>query len=102
MSSLTWTARWFPMPLSALSTPVVTEYGLPLCHRMSGAICQSPNTASRALFENAGESHTTDVLTTWRRSESDAEEARSAFFGWVMVGPVSSVVAGSLMHLDSV
>ena len=33
MSSSTCTAFWFPVPDSALSTPVVTENGLPLCHR---------------------------------------------------------------------
>ena len=34
-----------PCPTSALSTPVVTEKRLPLCHRTSGAICQSPKSA---------------------------------------------------------
>ena len=49
---------------SALSTPVVTLYGLPLCHRTSGATCQSPNTASTTPFENGGVSQTTETLTT--------------------------------------
>ena len=52
------------MPVSALSTPVVTVERLPLCHRTSGEICQSLNARAQDAVRNSGVRTTAERLTT--------------------------------------
>ena len=84
-------------------TPVVTVERLPDCHRTIGENCQSLKIAPSAPLSNSG------VATTSRQVD-DVPAIRRAVRssrgpGWsdsTIVGPVISVVAGSLMHFDSV
>src|SRR5436190_7813276 len=72
-SSRIWTARWPPMPVSALSTPVVTLDRLPLCHRTIGENCQSLRIAPATPWPTWPTPATTEMLTTCRRSDEQYE-----------------------------
>ena len=53
MFSRTCTARWPPMPVNALSTPVVTLDRPPDCHRTIGENCHSLRIQRAVALENA-------------------------------------------------
>ncbi len=62
-----------PMPVSALSAPVVIELYVPVLFEMIDENCHPPTTASMKRLENLGVLATNEMFTTWRTSESQLE-----------------------------
>src|SRR5579864_2009557 len=101
-SESTWFGRWLPIPDSALSTPVTTVAKLPDWYRTMVDNCHPPAIMLSPLLLKRGEFATKEIFIMYRRSEEQLPRSCARFAGLIYVGPVSSVVSGSLMQCDHV
>jgi hypothetical protein len=90
-------ARCPPVPVRALSTPLLTVMGGPLCSEAMAFRLQPLTSHFAGLFTLKGRSHRPERLNTWRLSKLAGPLSKLWSLGLVRACPVSFVAEASSM-----